>query len=52
MRAEILPDVSEVVEETIENRAEVKSFDQSKLKHVETQEKNPLPTVTTLEKEH
>lgn len=34
----------DIREEAIDSRAEVKSFDHSKLKHVETQEKNPLPT--------
>ena len=33
------------------SRAEVKSFDSSKLKHVETEEKNPLPTAATLHEE-
>lgn len=33
----------EIKEEAKETRAEVKSFDHSKLKHVETEEKNPLP---------
>ena len=33
-----------IKEEAIDSRAEVKSFDQSKLKHVDTAEKNPLPT--------
>lgn len=36
--------VAVIKEESIDSRAEVKSFDHSKLKHVETQEKNPLPT--------
>ena len=35
--------LSEIKEEAKETRAEVKSFDHSKLKHVETEEKNPLP---------
>ena len=39
------------MEETVDSRAEVKSFDQSKLKHVETEEKNPLPTPQTLMEE-
>ena len=30
-------------EELVNSRAEVKSFDKSKLQHVETQEKNSLP---------
>jgi len=29
----------------------VKSFDHSKLKHVDTEEKNPLPTPQTLKEE-
>ena len=33
----------DIKEEAINSRAEVKSFDQTKLKHVETEEKNPLP---------
>jgi hypothetical protein len=33
-----------IKEEAIDSRAEVKSFDHTKLKHVETEEKNPLPT--------
>ena len=33
------------------SRAEVKSFDKSKLKHVETEEKNPTPTPQTLREE-
>ena len=32
-----------IKEEAIDSRAEVKSFDHSKLKHVETEEKNALP---------
>ena len=35
---------SEIKEEATETRAEVKTFDHSKLKHVETQEKNALPS--------
>jgi len=31
--------------------SEVTSFDKSKLKHAETQEKNPLPTKETIEQE-
>lgn len=34
---------SAIREELVNSRAEVKSFDKSKLQHVETQEKNPLP---------
>jgi len=37
IRAEMMPD-------TLPDRSEVKAFDQSKLKHVETQEKEVLPT--------
>ena len=33
-----------IKEESIDSRAEVKSFDHNKLKHVETQEKNQLPS--------
>ena len=40
-----------IKEEAIDSRAEVKSFDSSKLKHVETEEKNPLPTPQTLMEE-
>ena len=36
---------------SLSSRAEVKSFDHGKLKHVETQEKNPLPTPHTLKEE-
>jgi len=32
-----------IEEEKADSRAEVKTFDQSKLKHVEPQEKNTLP---------
>ena len=35
--------VLEIKEEAAETRAEVKTFDHSKLKHVEPQEKNTLP---------
>lgn len=38
-------------EEKTDSRAEVKSFDKSKLKHVETEEKNPTPTSQTLREE-
>ena len=38
-------------EESADSRAEVKSFDHGKLKHVETEEKNPLPTPQTLKEE-
>ena len=40
-----------IKEESTESRAEVKSFDHGKLKHVETEEKNPLPTASTLMEE-
>merc|ERR1712063_29550 len=40
-----------IKEETVESRAEVKAFDASKLKHVETEEKNTLPTAATLKEE-
>ena len=40
-----------IEEEKAESRAEVKSFDKSKLKHVETEEKNPTPTAQTLREE-
>ena len=40
-----------IKEEVADSRAEVKSFDHGKLKHVETQEKNPLPTPQTLKEE-
>lgn len=40
-----------IKEESIDSRAEVKSFDHGKLKHVETQEKNQLPTPQTLREE-
>ena len=40
-----------IKEEATESRAEVKSFDHSKLKHVETEEKNPLPSSATLMEE-
>ncbi|RDD36673.1 Thymosin beta-12 [Trichoplax sp. H2] len=33
------------------DRSEVKSFDVSKLKHIETTEKNPLPSFTTIAQE-
>lgn len=35
--------LTEIKEEATETRAEVKTFDQSKLNHVEPQEKNTLP---------
>jgi len=35
--------ISEIKEEAADTRAEVKTFDHSKLKHVETEEKNKLP---------
>ncbi len=38
-------------DEAVDSRVEVKSFDHSKLKHVETEEKNPLPTPQTLKEE-
>merc|ERR1712000_618961 len=38
-------------EEAIESRAEIKSFDQSKLKSVKIEEKNTLPTAATLHEE-
>lgn len=37
--------------EKADSRAEVKSFDKSQLKHVETEEKNPTPTAQTLREE-
>ena len=40
-----------IEEEKSDSRAEVKSFDKSKLKHVETEEKNPTPTSQTLREE-
>ena len=40
-----------IKEEAADSRAEVKSFDHTRLKHVETQEKNPLPTPQTLKEE-
>ena len=40
-----------IKEEAVDSRAEVKSFDHGKLKHVETEEKNPLPTPQTLKEE-
>lgn len=40
-----------IEEEKADSRAEVKSFDKSKLKHVETEEKNPTPTSQTLRAE-
>jgi hypothetical protein len=33
-----------IQEEKIDSRAEVKEFSKDKLKHVDTVEKNPLPT--------
>ena len=47
----MLPTPDVIKEELTESRAEVKSFDSSKLKHVETEEKNPLPTAATLREE-
>ena len=48
-----LSDVSFAVikEEASDSRAEVKSFDHGKLKHVETAEKNPLPTQADIKEE-
>ncbi len=40
-----------IVEVDVDSGAEVKSFDQSKLKHVETEGKNPLPTADILKAE-
>merc|ERR1711881_815465 len=40
-----------IKEEAVESRAEVKGFDRSKLKPVETDEKNTLPTSATLHQE-
>ena len=40
-----------IQEESTESRAEVKSFDHGKLKHVETAEKNPLPTQADIKEE-
>ena len=40
-----------IEEEATDSRAEVKSFDHTKLKHVETEERNPLPTPQTLAEE-
>ena len=40
-----------IKEEATDSRAEVKSFDHTKLKHVETAEKNPLPSPQTLKEE-
>jgi len=40
-----------IEEEKADSRAEVKTFDKSKLKHVETEEKNPTPTSQTLREE-
>ena len=40
-----------IEEEKADSRAEVKTFDKSKLKHVETEEKNPTPTPQTLREE-
>ena len=42
---------SVIKEEAVDSRAEVKSFDHGQLKHVDTQEKNPLPTPQTLKEE-
>ena len=33
----------DIDEETVHSRAEVKVFDKSQLKHVDTKEENPLP---------
>ena len=35
---------ADIKEEAIDSRVEVKTFDQSKLKHTKTEEKNTLPT--------
>ena len=43
--------LSVIKEEAADSRAEVKSFDHSKLKHVETAEKNPLPTQADIKEE-
>ena len=43
--------ISVIQEEAADSRAEVKSFDQGKLKHVETAEKNPLPTQADIKEE-
>ena len=40
-----------IKEEATDSRAEVKSFDHGKLKHVETAEKNPLPTQADIKEE-
>ena len=42
---------SVIQQEATESRAEVKSFDHNKLKHVETAEKNPLPTQADIKEE-
>ena len=42
---------SVIKEEATDSRAEVKSFDHGKLKHVETAEKNPLPTQADIKEE-
>ena len=39
-----MPSFLVIKEESVDSRAEVKSFDHNKLKHVETQEKNVLPS--------
>lgn len=36
--------LSVITEEAIDSRAEVKKFDKTNLKHVETEEKTSLPT--------
>ncbi len=43
--------IAVIQEESFDSRAEVKAFDHGKLKHVETEEKNPLPTPQTLKEE-
>ena len=43
--------VTVIKEEASDSRAEVKSFDHGKLKHVETAEKNPLPTQADIKEE-
>ena len=35
----------DIHEEAVDSRSEVKTFDRSQLKHVETKEENPLPGV-------
>ena len=43
--------ITVIKEEASDSRAEVKSFDHGKLKHVETAEKNPLPTQADIKEE-